>query len=331
MLTSTLLLHPPQPPQSGPARLSAHEIANISLRQLKIFVTVARKNSFTRAADEFGLTQSAVSRCIRELEDELKLRLFDRTTRQVALTQAGNYLVARVAPLLEEIEATLRDSHGAQDGQRGVVHVSSSPILSSILMPPCLAGCRTTYPNIAVVLKDKAQDQVLESVRSGEADFGVVIEPLQADDLCFESLFRDPFCVVLPAHHALAANATIEWCDLSGLPLVVLDGDSGCRAQFDLALARHGVQRGNVQEMAHASAVFRMVDVGLGLGVVPTLTLSILESHRLVVRPLQPDIQVAIMLVRRKSRSLRPNATAIWSQLAHLIASFEPAPLAVVN
>ncbi len=131
-------------------RLSASEIANISLRQLKIFVTVARKASFTRAADEFGLTQSAVSRCIRELEDELHLRLFDRTTRQVALTQAGHYLVARVSPLLEEIEATLRDSHGAQDGQRGVVHVSSSPMLSSILMPSCIAGCRNTYPNISL-------------------------------------------------------------------------------------------------------------------------------------------------------------------------------------
>jgi DNA-binding transcriptional LysR family regulator len=328
MLTST---YSPHKAAETDTRLSVSEIANISLRQLKIFVTVARKTSFTRAADEFGLTQSAVSRCIRELEDELKLRLFDRTTRQVALTQAGNYLLARVSPLLEEIEATLRDSHGAQDCQRGVVHVSSSPMLSSILMPPCIAGCRDTYPNISVVLKDKAQHQVLESVRSGEADFGVVIEPPDADDLLMEPLFFDPFCVVLPANHPLAASAVIAWHDLSDLPLVVLDDDSGSRHKFDYALAVHGVQRGAVQELAHASAVFRMVEVGLGLGVVPTLTLSILESHRLVVRPLQPEIRAAIMLVRRKSRSLRPNATAIWSQLAHLIASFEPSPLAVAN
>ncbi|WP_158904009.1 LysR family transcriptional regulator [Burkholderia sp. L27(2015)] len=312
-------------------RLSASEIANISLRQLKIFVTVARKASFTRAADEFGLTQSAVSRCIRELEDELHLRLFDRTTRQVALTQAGHYLVARVSPLLEEIEATLRDSHGAQDGQRGVVHVSSSPILSSILMPSCIAGCRNTYPNISLVLKDKAQPHVLESVRSGETDFGVVIEPPEADDMLTEPLFFDPFCVVLPVNHPLAANPVIEWQDLTGLPLVTLDDDSGSRPKFDYALAVHGVPRGAVQELAHASAVFRMVEVGLGLGVVPTLTLSLLESQRLVVRPLQPEIRVAIMLVRRKGRSLRPNATAIWAQLAHLLASFETSPLAAAN
>ncbi len=64
---------------------------------------------------------------------------------------------------------------------------------------------------------------------------------------------------------------------------------------------------------------------------VPTLTLSLLESQRLVVRPLQPEIRVAIMLVRRKGRSLRPNATAIWAQLAHLLASFETSPLAAAN
>ena len=110
------------------SRLSASEIANISLRQLKIFVTVARKASFTRAADEFGLTQSAVSRCIRELEDELHLRLFDRTTRQVALTQAGHYLVARVSPLLEEIEV-----------RSWFVPLVSSPVTTS---PACTQASR---------------------------------------------------------------------------------------------------------------------------------------------------------------------------------------------
>jgi len=311
--------------------LSASEIANVSLRQLKIFVTVARRTSFTRAAADFGLTQSAVSRCIRDLEGELKLRLFDRTTRQVVLTQTGNDLLIRVSPLLAEIEAALRDSHGGQDSRRGVVHVSSSPMLSSILMPSCIAGCRAIYPNISVILKDSAQDQVLERVRSGEADFGIVNELnelLEADDLLMEPLFFDPFCVVLPASHALVARSVIDWRDLQDLPLVVLDNNSGSRPKFDFA---NGVHSGAVQEMAHASAVFRMVEVGLGLGVVPMLTLSILESHRLVVRPLQPEIRAAIMLVRRKSRSLRPNAATVWSQLAHLIASFEPPPLAIIN
>jgi DNA-binding transcriptional LysR family regulator len=83
-------------------------LPSVSLHQLRLFVTLARRCSFTRAGDDFGITQSAVSRSIRELEDEIALRLFDRTTRQVTLTDTGRRLLARIAPLVEELEAALR-------------------------------------------------------------------------------------------------------------------------------------------------------------------------------------------------------------------------------
>ena len=79
---------------------------NVSLQQLRVFIAVARQRSFTRAAREFDLTQSAVSRCVRELEEAIDLRLFDRTTRQVELTSAGASLERRIGRLLDEIELT---------------------------------------------------------------------------------------------------------------------------------------------------------------------------------------------------------------------------------
>ena len=93
---------------------------NVSLQQLKVFVAVARERSFTRAAREFDLTQSALSRCVRELEDAVGLKLFDRTTRQVELTNAGASLERRIGRLLDEIELTLREERAAYDAHTGL-------------------------------------------------------------------------------------------------------------------------------------------------------------------------------------------------------------------
>jgi DNA-binding transcriptional LysR family regulator len=96
---------------------------NVSLHQLKVFIAVARERSFTRAAHEFDLTQSAVSRCVRELEEALDLKLFDRTTRQVELTTAGASLERRIARLLDEIDLTLHEERVTHDAHTGVVEL----------------------------------------------------------------------------------------------------------------------------------------------------------------------------------------------------------------
>ena len=153
---------------------------NITLRQLDVFQSVAATRNFSRTGDAVGLTQPVVSRCITELEAQLGLKLLNRTTREVTLTDAGQRLSARLPRVLEELENTLLDVREMATERRGRVRVASSPTLSANLMPDCIAECQRTLPGLELVLLDRIQSAVLASVLSGEVDFGVVIDPQRA-------------------------------------------------------------------------------------------------------------------------------------------------------
>ncbi|RKE39807.1 DNA-binding transcriptional LysR family regulator [Paraburkholderia sp. BL23I1N1] len=293
---------------------------NVSLQQLKVFVAVARERSFTRAAREFDLTQSAVSRCVRELEDAVELKLFDRTTRQVALTHAGASLERRIGRLLDEIDLTLREERAAYEGHTGVVVLASNPVLSSSWVAQGLARCASAFPELIVSVKDQAQSNVLASVEQGEVDFGVVsvAEPLSADQLHAQVVFTTPLHVVMPPAHPLARHAGVAWSALQDWALVTLNADAGMRAAFELALGARGMKGRPVQELGHVAAVSRMVELGIGIGVLPVGGHWPAPAASLVSRPLVPEINLTTLLVQRRNRSLRPNAAAAWAQFAAL-------------
>lgn len=291
---------------------------NVSLHQLKVFVAVARERSFTRAAREFDLTQSAVSRCVRELEDALELKLFDRTTRQVELTIAGTSLERRIARLLDEIDLTLREERVAYEGHTGVVVLASTPVLSSSWVPGGLARCATAFPDLTVSVRDQPHAAVLASIEHGEVDFGVVLDaqaPL-TDSLHAQVLFTTALCAVLPAHHPLAAFTHLRWDALNDLPVVTLNAEAGSRAAVERALSANGARPRAVQELSHPAAVLRMVELGLGMGVLPSEACRPVASTGLIARSLLPEVKLTAMLVRRRQRSLRPNAAAAWAQFA---------------
>ncbi|BAN24903.1 LysR family transcriptional regulator [Caballeronia insecticola] len=300
-----------------PSNPNAHAVPSlsVSLHQLRLFVTLARHRSFTRAGDEFGITQSAVSRSIRELEDEIALRLFDRTTRQVALTDTGRKLLARIAPLVEELEATLRP-RAQEGGEPGVVNLASSCGLTAGVLPAMLASCRDRLPDITVVVMDRPQNAVLQLVRSGEAEMGVVIAPGNLDELAAEPLFADGFAAVVGASHGSDAAARIDWHQLRGTPLLLLDDDTGSLAAVEAALALHGVSGAVRQRLAQPAAVARMAEAGLGVGILPMHARAACDIARVRFIPLVPDAPREIMLVRRRSRALRASAASVWSHFS---------------
>jgi DNA-binding transcriptional LysR family regulator len=317
---------------------------NISLHQLKVFVAVARHKNFTRAAGEFGLTQSAVSRCVRELEDELCLKLFDRTTRHVELTSAGANLESRIGRLLDEIELTLRAKRSEHDAHTGIVLVASNPVLSATLLPPSLARCAAAFPELVVTVRDRPQNAVLTSVQLGEVDFGVISDVVSnsnasanADgnstlrDFHAQALFSTPLCAVLPAAHALARRAILKWTDLNDVPLVTLSQDSGSRLAIERALTVHDVSGRSMQEFGHIAAVLRMVELGLGVGIVPIDARWPALAASTVARPLLPELTLTTLLVTRKNRSLRPNAQAVWTLFASEAVQRAPAAVASIR
>ena len=298
---------------------------NVSLRQLRVFQAVALHSNFTRAGAQVGLTQPAVSRCVTELEQQLGLKLLDRTTREVLLTDVGRGLAVELERVLEDLDAVLLDARGQATQRHGRVRVASSPTLSANLLPECIARCRREHPGLDLLLLDRMQHDALASVLSGEVDFGVVIDPERRDGLQVEDILSEPFCLVCPPAHRLARRRSAKWRDLAGEPLVLLDHASGSRRLIDEALRQHGVEATVAQEVGHVTTIFRMVEAGLGISVVPMLALPPAGLQELVMRPLLPRVDRSIALVRRANRTLSPVAEVAWRLVRQVAAQRHPA------
>ncbi|GAB6848565.1 LysR family transcriptional regulator [Paraburkholderia kururiensis] len=291
---------------------------NVTLRQLRVFIEVAQRQSFSRAGDEIGLTQSAVSRCVRELETEIGLKLIDRTTRDVQLTDVGANLVASVSRLLADLDDTLREIREIGEQRRGRVVVAASPTVACRLMPRVIAACGRQFPYVALGLRDDVQSDVVRKVRSGEVDFGVVIGPFAADDMTSETVMTDSFCVVMRDDHALAGRREVAWKDLDGERLVMLDQASGSRPIIDAVMSEQGVHVTVVQELGHSATVYGLVEAGIGVSVLPWLALPLPAGASLVARPLVPRAERTVALVRRRDRSLSPAAEAVWTLIGQM-------------
>ena len=290
---------------------------NISLRQLRAFLAVARQQHFRRAAESLHLSQPAVSRHIAELESELGLKLFDRNTREVVPTEAGRYLESAIGRVLDELEGVLAHVHSESERRRGKVHVASVPTLSAGLMPQCIAECTRRYPELVIQLHDQAQTLVLDSVRGGEVDFGVAIEPPDTGEFDSELILHDPFMLVCRPDHPLAALERVPWRKLQGQPLILLDYSSGSRRLIDQVFARRGIEPTVMQQTGHTHTAFRMVEAGLGISVSPALSPP---PATLVARPLTPQEHRDVVLLKRRQRSLSPLAAVVWEALKGLAA-----------
>ena len=285
---------------------------NYSLRQLRIFVTVAQAKSFSRAGDIIGLSQSAVSLSVKELEGQMGVRLLDRTTREVVLTEAGQQLAARLERILDELHSTLREAGQVGTQLTGTVCVAASQTISAHLIPQCIAQSNALYPAIDFVLHDRPQQWVLESIRQGEVDFGIVIDPGVATDLQCEAVLSEPFLLLCRQDHPLAEREWVNWQDLLHERLVLQDYASGSRPLIDAALAHFSIDANIVQEFGHPATLFPMVEAGIGISVLPALALPLPQGSHLQVKRLTPVVERQLMLARRKNRSLSTAAQALW-------------------
>ena len=282
---------------------------NYSLRQLRVFVTVAQARSFSRAGEIIGLSQSAVSHSVKELETQTGVKLLDRTTREVVLTEAGQQLAMRLERLLDELNSTLRDVGRLGQQLSGTVRVAASQTISAHLIPQCIAESNHRYPDIDFVLHDRPQQWVLESIRQGDVDFGIVIDPGAVSDLECEVVLSEPFLLLCRDDDPLASLPQVAW---QGANLVLQDYASGSRPLIDAALTAQGVKATIVQEIGHPATLFPMVEAGIGISVLPALALPLPQGSRLTVKRFVPCVERQLMLVRRKNRSLSGAAHACW-------------------
>jgi DNA-binding transcriptional LysR family regulator len=282
---------------------------NITLRQLQAFVAVALAGSFSRAAERLHMGQSGVSVLVRELETELGLRLFDRTTRRVELTEAGREFRADAERLIAQLDQSVRHTRDLVARRRGRLAVATTPLLASALLAKVIAEFRNAFPGVQVSLADLRTDQVVARVKAGEVDLGIGTFAPDEDGLDESHLLRDRLMLFCAADHPLARKTRPRWKDLKGLPLVTLTRESGVRGLVERCYEEAGLVARPDYELSQISTVLALVEVGLGISVLPTHALHSSRFRRVVARTLTaPEVSRDIVVVTRRGRSLPPAA-----------------------
>lgn len=290
--------------------MSSH---HLSTRQLDAFLALAEQRNFTRAAAQCHLSQPAFSALIRALEEDLGLRLFDRSTRHVDLTGEGQNFLESARRIRAEITSALAAVRDAATLQRGRVAVALLPSLAAGWLPEVLAAYRSSHPGIEIDIADVLSEPCIERVASGKADFALAAIRADTPELQAEPFCSDDFHLVCPADHPLARRRKpIAPADLAAYPFIHLARTSSVRQYLEAAF--HPEAMHTLMEVEQLATVMGMVRAGLGVSVVPALTLFHFDQPGLVTRPLAlPGLLRQIYLVRRRDRSLSVAAQALYA------------------
>ncbi len=282
---------------------------NVTLRQLNAFVAVAETGSFTLAAERLFITQSALSGLIKELESSLGLRLFDRSTRRLRLSDTGRELYPQIEKILHDLDGVVSEVGNLKALQRGSVRVAVPQLLACTLLPELMAGFRAQHPGVQLRLVDCAVESVMARVFSGEVDIGIGPEREANSDIAAEPLFRLPFMAVMPPTHALARRNKLQWPDLSGQSLITLQGQFTELLVSDVGEAARDLHKEAFMQVTFMTTALALVRAGLGLTLCMPYARSLVEQFGLVMRPVgDPVVERSFWVFTRRARALSPAA-----------------------
>ncbi|MCS0628528.1 LysR family transcriptional regulator [Telluria mixta] len=302
---------------------------NPTLRQMRAFVALAKTGNFTLAAQYMHVTQSALSGLIKELEQTLGVRVVDRSTRRIALTETGNELYPLFSQMIDDLDRALANIADQAQLRKGIVRVAVPQLMACTLLPQVIAAWRTRYPDIGISLSDSPVEAVTTRVLSGETDFGIGPERDSAPQLEARELMEMPFEAVLPPDHALAKRRRLGWSDLAAHPLITLRGQFTERLLADMGRGSSSgnggavdTQAGNADalreltlrpahEVTYMTTALAMVASGLGVTVCMPYAAPLVRLHGLRMLPLDaPVLTRRFFVYTREQRSLSPAAAA---------------------
>lgn len=299
---------------------------NISTRLLYAFVALEESRHFTRAAERCHTSQSAFSVMIQKLESAVGTRLFDRDTRKVTLTPEGELFAEVARSLIAEIESAFDDMSEYVAMRRGRVSIAALPSLAANGLPAVIAEYKKRYPGVAVTLSDALSDQCLALLRQGKADLVLTAPGANFQEFDSKTLCSDPFYVVCRRDHPLAKRRTVRVRDLARHDIIHLAKSSSVRQHVDILLREVQTVHSGF-EVEHLATVAGLVEQGLGISLVPELTLFQFRQLDLVAIPLAgQDLVRPILIVKRKDQALSIAAQAMLELIEKGIGAGSSAP-----
>lgn len=278
------------------------------------FVVLTRTKNFTRAATELNLSQSALSRSIQRLEDQLGQPLFERKPREVVLTDLGELLLVRAKEILKLVEDTF--SELSEAGRRGRIRLGAIPTIAPYFLPSLLGTFAQKHPEYSVIVEEDTTEMLVKRCSHGEIDLAILAVPVIAKYLEIEPLFDEELLLVLPVGHALAQAASITIQAVDGFPFVMLN-EAHCLSENIASFCRRqSVQTVTVERTSQLTTVQELVALDHGVSIVPEMARKIDVSDRRVYRSFsgeKPRRTVAMMW-----NSYRFQSKAVKALMQHI-------------
>ncbi|HHV64679.1 MAG TPA: LysR family transcriptional regulator [Peptococcaceae bacterium] len=323
----------------------------MDFRQIEAFVSVYRLRSFSRAAKVLYLSQPTVSSHISDLEEELGVKLFDRSSREVLATGAGDAFYQYAVNLLETRESAINSLQQYGRQIAGRLEIATSTIPGQYLLPRPLKGFRTKYPDIQVMIRQGDTKEVIREMEEKKFQIGIVGTRLEGEKLHYEVLCRDELLLITAAENDVAYDSLegsgtqpvrVDWQDLQCIgkqskarrkypvisleevleqPFILREQGSGTRQEFESALKKKGIDPDNtlniVAEMNSTEAIKYAVREGLGVAVVSSLSVvDFLEWGLLKAFTIEGlDLNRFFYLVTHRNQPLAPSVAAFRDYL----------------
>ena len=241
----------------------------MDLRQLEMFRAVAEQGTFTRAADRLHVSQSAVSRQVQLLEDELGGVLLRRSARGVTLTEAGELLLRMTHRVEKDVEEALAEISQTHALKRGRLHLGGGMTVCLYILPRLLKRFRRLYSGVDLQVTTGSSEKILELVRAHEVDLGLLTLPIVAKDLEVVPVMKEEMVVVTAPGHPLSRERTVDAKSLGRFPLILYEAGSNTRKVLDQFFLEEGLEAEVAMETENVEIIKAMVAINLGVTIVP--------------------------------------------------------------
>jgi len=258
----------------------------LTLRQLEILVAAADAPTFSEAAARIGISQPSLSETIRRAELELNVKLFDRTTRSVTLTEEGRYVVAVAREMIRNFRQGLENIARWSGTRRGRITVAGLPSVACAVLPAAIRRFVQEHPDVEINVHDLPHERAIAAVEHGMADLALTIRPAKLKECRFEELGADRLYLVCPPDHPLMKKEKVSWRDLAPYPFVGLSRGSSVRRMTDAAFVNREIFIEPAYELEQIPSAVALVEAGLGISALPALTLTMVRGARVATKPL---------------------------------------------
>lgn len=303
----------------------------MDIRTLSCFVEVVRRGGFSRAGESLHVSQPAVSKAVKALEEELGLELLVRQGRKVSLTDAGRLVFERGEAVLAALRSIAEEVAEVGAVRRGRVRLGVPPMVGGAFFPPVLHDFREAHPGVSLELREEGARRVEALILEGELDVGATVLPTDAVFFEVLPLMRDVLCAVLPPGNPLGRRRSVALADLSRTPFVLYRADFALHGQILQACRREGFNPQVASESSQWDFMAAMVAADVGVALLPRTICQRLDRRQVRVVPLRdPVLRWDLALIWRRDRRLSPAARAFVEVVRARAGPVPPRPIRVL-